>query len=251
MPVTYANQSGSARITLDEPARRNALSPGMIDQLRDALKRAAEDASVRSVILTHTGSTFCSGADLSAAEHQGIEHTAGAFLAVLRDVIAHPKPVLGAINGNVRAGGIGLVAACDIVFASPTSTFGTTETKIGVAPAMIALTLLPRLRSRAASRHLLLGDVFGAQEALDQDLVTTVVRDPLVVAGQSSNELLHCSPQGLRETKTLVNKSLLRDFDQGAGTMASLSADLFSTREAREGMQAFLEKRPPAWAPKP
>lgn len=249
MPVTYTGHPGCAQITLDEPARRNALSPIMIDQLRDSLHRAAEDDSVRSVILTHTGSTFCSGADLAAAKSTGVEHTAGAFLAALRDVIAHPKPVIGAVNGNVRAGGVGLVAACDIVYASDKSTFGTTETKIGVAPAMIALTLLPRLRSRAASRHLLLGDVFGAQEALDQDLVTSVVRDPQVLARQCADEFLHCSPQGLRETKKLVNHALLRDFDREASAMASLSADLFGSTEAQEGMQAFLEKRAPRWAP--
>ena len=248
MPVNYEIRSGSAVITLDEPRRRNALSPTLITDLRAALTRAAEDPAARSVILTHTGSTFCSGADLTAARDVGVQQSAAGFLAVLRDIVAHPAPVIAVVDGNVRAGGVGLVAACDIAYASPASSFATTETKIGVAPAMIALTVLPRTGSRAASRRLLLGELFTAEEAVDAGLLTLVTRDPAATARQNATDLLACSPQGLRETKALLNGQLLEDFDRRADSMAALSASLFDSDEAKEGMQAFLDKRPPSWA---
>ncbi|WP_297006318.1 enoyl-CoA hydratase family protein [uncultured Corynebacterium sp.] len=252
MPVTYESRAGAARIVLDEPARRNALSPALLDDLAAALARAAVDVTVRSVVLSHTGPTFCAGADLSAAEGSDMAEAAGRFISVLRAVVACPKPVIAAVDGSVRAGGVGLAAACDIVVASRGSSFGTTETRIGVAPAMIALTVLPRMDARAASRHLLLGDVYSAADALRYGLVTEVTEgtvDPTTRAEELADQLLRCSPQGLRETKALLTADILARFDHDGAELSRLSASLFSSPEAKEGMHAFLEKRAPAWMP--
>lgn len=248
MAITATTENTTARITIDAPDRRNALSPALIEDLVGALTRAGEDTGIRSVILDHTGTTFCSGADLAAVGDTPPEKVTGDFIALLRSIVELPKPVIAVVDGNVRAGGTGLVAACDIVLASPSTTFATTETRIGVAPAMIALTVLPRLSARAASRYLLTGERMDAGTAVDHGMVTEVVDDPAASAREIAEKLRLCSPQGPRETKDLVNRSVLQSFEAEADRLASLSAELFATPEALEGITAFLQKRRPEWA---
>lgn len=248
MAITTTTENRTARITIDAPDRRNALSPQLLEDLTEALASAAQDDDVRSVILDHTGSTFCSGADLGAVGNQTAEEITGSFIGLLRTVVELPKPVIAVVDGNVRAGGTGLVAACDMVFASPDSSFATTETRIGVAPAMIALTVLPRLSSRAASRYLLTGERYDAATAERQGMVTEVVDDPRKQAAATAEKLLKCSPQGLRETKAILNRHIIDGFDAGADALAAKSAELFATEEALEGIASFLQKRVPSWA---
>lgn len=248
MAITSTTENKTARITIDAPDRRNALSPALIEDLGDALNAAAQDADVRSVILDHTGSTFCSGADLASMGDISPEQVTAGFIGLLRTIVELPKPVIAVVDGNVRAGGTGLVAACDMVFVSPESSFATTETRIGVAPAMIALTVLPRLSSRAASRYLLTGERYDADTALSQGLVTDVVADPRQQAAETAEKLLRCSPQGLRETKAILNQDVLAGFDDNAESLAAKSAELFATEEALEGITSFLQKRQPSWA---
>ncbi|MEJ6549149.1 enoyl-CoA hydratase family protein [Corynebacterium sp. USCH3] len=248
MAITTTTDNRTARITIDAPDRRNALSPALIKDLRDALTSAAQDDSVRSVVLDHTGSTFCSGADLAAVGDLSPEEVTGSFIGLLRTVVELPKPVTAVVDGNVRAGGTGLVGACDMVFAAPDSSFATTETRIGVAPAMIALTVLPRLSSRAASRYLLTGERFDAAAAARFGLVTEVVDDPRQQAAATAEGLLKCSPQGLRETKAIINQAVIASFDADADALAAKSAELFATPEALEGITSFLQKRAPSWA---
>ncbi|MDK8768908.1 enoyl-CoA hydratase family protein [Corynebacterium freneyi] len=248
MPINYRTDAGVAFITLDEPAKRNALSPEMIGEVSDHLAAAVADSHVRSVIIDHAGSTFCSGADLGSAKASGVEAAAGNFLGLLRSIVAAPKPVIAVVDGHVRAGGMGLLSACDVAFVSPSSTFGAPEPRIGVAPALIALTVLPRLGSRAAARHLLSGDVFDAAEAARIGLVTEVADDPAAAAAAYAADLLVCSPQGLAETKALLNHAILEAFDQRGSELAATSSRLFASSEAKEGMAAFLSRRRPAWA---
>ncbi|MGV0867983.1 enoyl-CoA hydratase family protein [Corynebacterium kalidii] len=248
MAISTTTENSTIRITIDAPDRRNALSPALIRDLTDALDAAAGDDGVRSVILDHTGSTFCSGADLAAVGDTPPEQVTAGFIALLRTIVDLPKPVTAVVDGNVRAGGVGLLAACDIAFVSPGSSVATTETRIGVAPAMIALTVLPRLSSRAASRYLLTGERFDADTAARAGLVTEVVDDPHAQAASTAEGLLKCSPQGLRETKRILNREILDGFDAGADALSAKSAELFATPEALEGITAFLQKRPPNWA---
>ncbi len=174
---------------------------------------------------------------------------AARVLTLLKRIVTLSKPVVGSIDGHVRAGGLGLVGACDIVLAGPKSTFAFTEVRLGLAPAMISLTTLPRMDPRAASRYLLTGETFDAGTAARIGLVTEAVDD--IDAGYILavlDALRSASPQGLRETKPLLTPAVLDGFDAKAEALAALSARLFSSPEAAEGMASFLEKRRPSWA---
>jgi enoyl-CoA hydratase len=246
--VQYSTDRGIARIALDSPRNRNALSAALVGQLTEALTAAGADEAVRAIELTHTGGTFCAGADLSEARQGGMKAGTSRVLTLLRRIVSQPKPVVGSIDGHVRAGGLGLVGACDIVLAGPKSTFAFSEVRLGLAPAMISLTTLPRLDPRAASRYYLTGETFDAQTAARIGLITEAVAD--IDAGTLSvlDALRACSPQGLRETKPLLTAGILDDFDARADALAEQSARLFGSQEAAEGMAAFLAKRPPSWA---
>ena len=246
--VQYSADRGIARIALDSPRNRNALSAALVEQLTQSLTEAGADDTVRAVELTHTGSAFCAGADLTETSRGGIKAGATRVLALLRDIVALPNPVVGSIDGHVRAGGLGLVGACDIVLAGPASTFSFTEVRLGLAPAMISLTTLPRMDPRAASRYYLTGERFDAATAARIGLITEAVDD--IDAGTLAvlDALRACSPQGLRETKPLLTAGILAAFEARADALAEQSARLFGTAEAAEGMRAFLAKQPPPWA---
>jgi enoyl-CoA hydratase len=246
--VQYSVDRGIATITLDSPRNRNALSAALVAQLSLALAAAADDEAVRAVELTHTGTTFCAGADLSEAGQGGMRSGAMRVQTLLRDIVALPKPVVGSIDGHVRAGGLGVIGACDIALAGPASTFAFTEVRLGLAPAMISLTTLPRLSARAASRYYLTGEKFDAATAARIGLVTEAVTDVSAATRAVLDELRLCSPQGLRETKPLLTAPILEGFEARAEALVSQSARLFESAEAAEGMAAFLAKRPPAWA---
>jgi enoyl-CoA hydratase len=170
-------------------------------------------------------------------------------VSLLKLLVSCQKPVVGSIDGHVRAGGLGLVGACDIVLAGPASTFAFSEVRLGLAAAIISLTTLPRLTARGASRYYLTGETFDAATAAQIGLITEAVDD--IDAGTMAvlDALRAASPQGLRATKPLLTGGLLAGFDERAGSLAQLSASLFGSAEAAEGMAAFLEKRKPRWAP--
>lgn len=245
--VQYSVDRAIARIALDSPRNRNALSAALVGELSDALAAAAADDSVRAVELTHTGTTFCAGADLSEASQGGMASGTRRVIAVMRSIIEMPKPVVGSIDGHARAGGLGLIGACDIVLAGPASTFAFTEVRLGLAPAMISLTTLPRMDPRAASRYFLTGETFDAATAARIGLISEAVDDIDASTLAVLDALRSASPQGLRETKPLLTPALLAGFDTRAQELAELSARLFGTDEAAEGMAAFLAKRPPSW----
>ncbi|YCU40791.1 enoyl-CoA hydratase family protein [Mycobacteroides abscessus] len=252
--VQYEVEGRAARLTLDSPHNRNALSSGLVRQLREGLQRAAADQTVRAVVLTHTGNTFCAGADLSEASEgspQDIaKDRAGQLTALLRDILELPLPVIIAVNGHVRAGGFGLVGAADIAVAGPDSTFALTEARIGVAPSIISLTLLPRLTSRTAGRYFVTGEKFDARVAAEIGLVTQSVDSAEAVEAAVTSlvdDIALGSPQGLAESKRLTTAPILADFDARAVELTETSARLFVSPEAQEGMLAFLQKRPPAW----
>nr|WP_206324399.1 enoyl-CoA hydratase family protein [Streptomyces sp. HNM0574] len=240
--VRTGHARGVTTLTLDSPHNRNALSARLVAELHTALRTAAEDDTVRAVLLTHTGNTFCAGADLR--EGSG---TPEDLAALLRAVVELPKPVIGRTTGHVRAGGTGLLGACDISVAGPGATFAFTEARIGVAPAVISLPLLPRLEPRAAARYYLTGERFDAAEAARIGLVTLAGEDPDALLAPVLDGLRRGSPQGLAASKRLVTREVLAGFDRDTGNLAELSARLFASEEAREGMTAFLERRDPAW----
>ncbi|PZS36145.1 MAG: enoyl-CoA hydratase family protein [Pseudonocardiales bacterium] len=248
--VHYAVDRAIATVTLDSPDNRNALSAQLVSELSAHLETAAADADVRAVVLTHTGTTFCAGADLKeAAAEGGPEQGTQRMLALLRLMVELPKPVITRIEGNVRAGGLGIVGACDIAVAGPTSSFAFTEVRLGLAPAIISLTTLGRMSERAVARYYLTGEKFDAATAAAAGLITAAVNDVDGEIAALAGELRGCSPQGLAETKPLTTRAMLAEFDERAEQMQALSARLFASDDAREGMSAFLQRRPPNWAP--
>ncbi|WP_409428519.1 enoyl-CoA hydratase family protein [Mycobacterium sp. SMC-11] len=246
---------GSARLTLDSPHNRNALSSKLVAQLHAGLRDAAADPNVRVVVLGHTGGTFCAGADLSeasgdpdASPGELAADRAREMAALLRAIVECPRPVIAAVDGHVRAGGMGLVGACDLAVAGPASTFALTEARIGVAPSIISLTLLPKLAPRAAARYYLTGEKFGAAEAAAIGLITLAAEDVGAAVADLVANLRLGSPQGLAASKALTTAAVLAGFDRDAEPLSVASARMFVSDEAREGMLAFLQKRPPSWA---
>jgi enoyl-CoA hydratase len=246
--VHLAVTGGIATVTLDSPHNRNALSRQLVAELTDRLRTAGAATEVRAVVLTHTGTTFCAGADISEATTGPMTGTASALLALLRLIVDLPRPVIASIDGNVRAGGIGLLGACDIVVAGPGSTFAITEARLGLAAAVISMTVLPRLDSRSAARYYLTAETFDAAEAQRIGLVTFAVDDAGHAVEALTADLRKASPQGLVESKLLANRSVREAIERYGDQMVELSARLFASEEAHEGMTAFLERRPPRWS---
>jgi enoyl-CoA hydratase len=241
-------EHGIATVTLDSPHNRNALSRQLVAELTGDLHAVGADQDVRAVVLTHTGTTFCAGADLTEASTGPMTGTAQGLLAVLRLIVDVPQPVIARIDGNVRAGGVGLVGACDIAVAGPRSTFAITEARIGLAAAVISVTVLPRLDARSAARYYLTGATFDAAEAARVGLVTIATDDVDAAVATLTADLLKASPQGLVESKRLANRDVREAIDRHGEAMVELSARLFASEEAHEGMTAFLERRPPRWS---
>ncbi|MFK4145876.1 enoyl-CoA hydratase family protein [Streptomyces sp. NPDC004065] len=228
-------------LALDSPGNRNALSAALVAELSGALADCAKDPGVRAVVLTHTGTTFSAGADLRDPPRPD------ALVALLRQIAELPRPVVARVTGHVRAGGLGLLAACDIAAAAHTATFAFTEVRIGVAPAVISLTLLPRADPRALARHYLTGERFDAAEAVRTGLLTAAGDDVDAVLEPVLEGLRRSAPQALAETKRLLTARVLEAFDRDAAELTALSARLFASPQAREGMTAFLERRDPEW----
>ena len=239
--VHPAHDRGITTLTLDSPHNRNALSAALVGELADALKRCGEDDGVRAVVLAHTGNTFSAGADLKDPP------PADALVGLLRQIVELPRPVLARVTGHVRAGGLGLLGACDIAAASGEATFAFTEVRIGVAPAVISLPLLPRVDPRALARYYLTGERFDAAEAARIGLLTVTGDDVDAVLAPVLDGLRRAAPQALAETKRLLTARVLEAFDRDATDLGALSARLFSSPQAREGMTAFLERRDPPW----
>ena len=234
-----------ATITLDSEHNRNALSRQLVTELGERLAAADADADVKVVLVRSAGRVFCSGADLSEAADGGMEGGARAIVALQRQIATAEKPVVVELGGPVRAGGLGIVGAADIVVAAESVTFALTEVRLGLAPAVISLSLLSKLSPRAASDVFLTGRTFEAAEAERMGLVTrTVPDDQLADAVQGVlDDLTKGYPQGLRETKALLNHDLVARIDALGDDVAAQSARLFGSDEAREAMLAFLASR--------
>jgi enoyl-CoA hydratase len=225
-------------VTLDSPGNRNALSRRLVAELTGALRAAAADQTAHAVLLTHTGTVFCSGAALDEMRGCDTAHGTGDLLAVFRQLLTLPIPVVARVDGAARAGGLGLLGACDVVLASARSTFAFTEVRLGLAPAVICLPLRPLLSARAASRYLLTGETFDAATAVEIGLVTAVGDDAEPVL----DALRGADRQGLRETRPLTTRDRLRALDEEGAAMAELSARLFASPVAQAHLAAFLDR---------
>lgn len=236
-------------ITLDSPHNRNALSQQLLSELDSHLQAAATDERVRGVVITGTGNTFCAGADLSGATAPGVRSVP--FVEILEQLWHYPKTVVARLNGHVRAGGTGLVAAADIVVAPTSATFAFSEVRIGVAPAIIAVLCQRRMPPRAASRYMLTGEVFDATTAVDAGLVTIAVEPDELdgVTAQILDAIRLSEPNAVAATRRLLVDLPAMEVGTGLRHAEKISTALFDSPEAAEGIAAFREKRPPKWAP--
>ena len=234
-----------ATITLDSEHNRNALNRQLVAELVGHLDTADADESVRAVLLRSAGRVFCSGADLSEAAEGSAKDTPMSMVALLRRITTLTKPVVVELGGPVRAGGVGIVGAADVVVAAESVTFALTEVRLGLAPAVISLSLLPRLASREASDVFLTGRTFDAAEATRMGLITRAVPDDDLAASVQAvlDDLVKGYPQGLRETKALLNHDLVGRIDALGEEMSTLSTRLFGSDKTREAMLAFLASR--------
>jgi methylglutaconyl-CoA hydratase len=245
---------GVATVTLDSPANRNALSTALVVDLDRQLAAALEDAAVRVVVLAATGPAFCSGADLREQLARNESGGRGTALRGVPDILETirnaPKPVVARVQGPARAGGLGLVAACDISVAADDATFGFSEVRLGVIPAIISVVCVPKLGVARSMELFLTGEPFTASQAAEWGLVTAAVPAAELndAVGRHVVSLLKGGPLALAGAKRLVRDVAGMSGSETFRAMGRLSAEYFASEEAREGMRAFREKRPPTWA---
>lgn len=272
MTVVNAALNGEVlTVTLADEANRNALSRRLLAELTAVLDDADANDAVRVVVLTNSGRVFCSGADLREASAPRDPAQAGRASGTptdsdpargaravdtpkARDLFGRfrrsPKPYVGRIGGHCVAGGMGLAAAMDISVARDDARFGFTEVRVGVAPAMISVLCLPKMRHAEASAAFLRGNRFSAAEAARMGLINAAVPAEQLDSEVDAviSDLLEGGPAALAASKQLLRRVPKLGFDEGLDWTEQLSASLFAGSEAAEGMSAFLQKRRPAWA---
>lgn len=251
--VGYDASRGVATLTLDSPHNRNTLSFALIERLLETIEAANADPAIRVIVLSHTGPVFCSGADLketaeAASSGRPPVNRLGEVLAAIWE---SPKPVLARLAGPARAGGLGLVAAADIAVCGTDATFAFSEVRLGVIPAVISATVLPRLGSRVAAELYLTGAVFDGARAAEIGLVTAAVPaaslDETVDGFVSA--LIRGAPGALAGTKELLHRREADTFREEVAALTKLSLRYFGSPEGIEGVLAYRQKRDPSWIP--
>jgi methylglutaconyl-CoA hydratase len=250
-PVKIETARAVMTATLVDVDNRNALGPGLLQGLRDALAAANDDPAIRALVITNEGSTFCAGANLKqASSGSGAPRGSTNLETLLSEIQASPTPVIGRIAGHAVGGGVGLACALDISIAAEDVKFGFTEVRLGVAPAIISVVCLPKMRPGEAMEAFLRGHRFSATRAVELGLINRAV--PAAELDTAVDEVLadlrKGGPHALGIAKRLVHEvpGMMREraFEWTSG----LSADLFTSEEAAEGMKAWRDKRAPNWA---
>ncbi|MGQ0830933.1 MAG: enoyl-CoA hydratase/isomerase family protein [Microthrixaceae bacterium] len=240
---------GVLTVTLADEANRNALGGQLVSELVAALDAADADPDVRVVVLTNSGSVFCAGANLSERSSDAAPAAVRSPQDLFGRFARSPKPYVGRIAGHCVAGGMGLAAAMDVSIAVDDAKFGFTEVRVGVAPAVISVVCLPKLRDADARSAFLRGSRFSAAEAARIGLVNAAVPRAQLDAEVAAvvTDLLAGGPEAIAAAKRLLLVVPSMPRDDAFEWTGELSARLFRGDEAREGMTAYLEKRPAAW----
>jgi len=250
-PVEVTLERGVMTAALVDVENRNALGAALVQGLRDALAAANRDPAVRALVVTNAGSTFCAGANLKERSRaSGGDSGPRGFEALLHEIQTSPTPVVGRIAGHVVGGGNGLAAALDISIAADDVSFGFPEVRLGVAPAIISVVCLPKMRRGEALEAFLRGNRFSAARAAELGLINRAVPAAELDAalGEVLDDLREGGPAALGFAKRLVYEVPTLPQKEAFAWTAALSGQLFAGDEAREGMTAFLGKRAPAWA---
>lgn len=245
-------------VILNRPDRHNAFDDALIAELTAAFQDAAADPLVRIVTLESTGKSFSAGADLGwmrrMAEYDRTQNLADAMAlaALLATIDACPKPVIGVAQGPAYGGGVGLLACCDLVVAADTANFRLSEVRLGLIPATIGPYVVRAIGARAARRLFLTAEIFTAARALMLGLVSELVEPDHLLAARDrlAATLLDNGPVAMAAAKELVREIADRPIDAALRQWtAERIADIRAGDEGREGLRAFLDKRPPAWIP--
>ena len=245
-----------ATVVLNRPEVRNAFNDEVIAELSQAFVQLGEASEVRAIVLMAEGPAFCAGADLNwmrrMADYTRDENIedAGKLAFMLRAIYECPKPTIARVQGDVYAGGMGLVAACDMAVSVDTANYCLSEVKLGLIPATISPYVIRAMGARAAHRYFLTAERFGAAEALRIGFVHEVVSVDALDAkvGELVSALTSASPNAVRACKKLVRDVAEREISAGliAATVEGI-ADIRASDEGKEGVQSFLNKRKPNW----
>ena len=244
-----------ATITLNRPEKRNAISFELIADLIGALDEVA-GSSAQILIITGSGSAFCSGMDLEnlraligRSPEQNLEDSQ-TMVRLFRTLYEFPKVTIAAVNGAAIAGGTGLALLCDFTLAVPEAKFGYTEVRIGFVPAIVSTFLLRQIGEKQARELLLTGRLFSAEEALRLGLINEVApSDKLMARARELGALLmENSPSSLRATKKLLNDHARAELDAQIDAAVRENAAIRQTADFHEGVTSFLEKRKPRWS---
>ncbi len=238
-----------ANLILDSPATKNAISPRTVAEFLMGLEAVAADPTIRAVIVSHTGSSFCAGADMSDVTPDSAREHSRAYAGMLRAVMALSKPVIAKVDGHARGAGVGLLAACDFAVAGPNSSFALGEVRLGLAAHLVSLVVFPKISVRASERYFLTGDRFDAAAAESIGLVTVASDDVHAATAELCASLAFASPQALSETKQLLSRAIVTEFDRSVDELINQAIRCGQSDDASEGIAAFFEKRAPRWAP--
>jgi enoyl-CoA hydratase/carnithine racemase len=232
--------------TFDAQHNRNALSLAVMERLLEDVRRSATGDG-RALVLDHVGPVFCAGIDLHERAALGDRRPSHSELLAecLRALWAYPKPLLARVAGTVRGGGMGFVACADVVVAAPDASFAFSEVRVGVAPAVVSAVALAKVPLGALLPFLVTGEPFGAETAQRIGLVTRVAADADLAP--ELDAIRRSAPRAVRAAKEVARRLAGTDVDAALRQVEQLSADLFAGDEAREGMAAFSERRPPSW----
>jgi methylglutaconyl-CoA hydratase len=258
MPSVQLSRSGPVvTVTLSRPEVHNAFDAALIQELTAAFSALAADVSVRAVVLTGAGASFCAGADLgwmrASLEFSRAENIADAerLAAMFAAVDTLPKPLIGRVNGAAVGGGAGLVACCDIVVAAETAKFGFSEVKLGIVPAVIARYVVPKIGASHARALFVSGRRFDAAHAQRIGLVHDVVPADRLdgVVQRVLADVLTSGSAAVGTAKAVVRAVQALPDDEIGPYLVAAIADARTSAEGQEGIRAFLEKRKPDWGP--
>ena len=250
-------RQGVHTVTLARPEVRNAFNEALIGEIRQAFEAAGADPAVRCIVLAAEGKAFCAGADLNwmrrMADYDREQNLqdAGELARMLATIDQCPKPTVARVQGDVYAGGMGLVAACDMAVSLDTAGFCLSEVKLGLIPATISPYVIRAMGARAAQRYFLTAERFDAAQAHRLGLVSEVVASEAALDEQVQGlcqALLQASPNALRACKQLLRDVTGREIDAALieRTVAGI-ADIRASAEGKDGVQSFLQKRKPGW----
>jgi methylglutaconyl-CoA hydratase len=258
--LTQTDSYGNITVTLNRPDVHNAFDPEMVAALTETLEGIAADDSIRAVVISGAGRSFCAGADIAhmrkSAKFTKAENrrNAAESARMFHLLYSLNKPTIAAVHGAVRGGGCGIVAACDIAIAARTATFRLSEVKIGIIPSMISPYVIAAMGQRHARRYMLSGEEFDCAEAWRTGLVHDLVEEEHLAArvGEMLGQLYTSGPRAMHAVKQMIPRSahsligpeIVRQTAEGI-------AELRTTPEAQEGLTAFLEKRKPSWTEPP